>query len=47
MKTGEPIVFVVDDDPSMREALADLIASVGLSVSAFTSAQEFLEKQKT
>jgi FixJ family two-component response regulator len=23
--TGDPIVFVVDDDPSMREALADLI----------------------
>jgi len=46
MKTGEPIVFVVDDDPSMREALADLIASVGLSVSAFTSAQEFLESRR-
>ena len=43
MKTGDPIVFVVDDDPSMREALADLIASVGLSVGAFKSAPEFLE----
>ena len=43
MKTGDPIVFVVDDDPSMREALADLIASVGLSVVAFKSAPEFLE----
>ena len=43
MKTGDPIVFVVDDDPSMREALADLIASVGLSVGAFKSALEFLE----
>ena len=43
MKTGDPIVFVVDDDPSMREALADLIASVGLSVEAFKSASEFLE----
>ena len=43
MKTGDPIVFVVDDDPSMREALADLIASVGLSVEAFKSAPEFLE----
>jgi FixJ family two-component response regulator len=46
MKTGEPIVFVVDDDPSMREALADLIASVGLSVSAFKSAREFLESRR-
>ena len=44
MKTGDPIVFVVDDDPSMREALADLIASVGLSVEAFKSAPEFLER---
>src|SRR6201984_2284925 len=46
MKTGEPIVFVVDDDPSVRETLADLIASVGLSVSAFKSAREFLESRR-
>jgi FixJ family two-component response regulator len=46
MKTAEPIVFVVDDDPAMREALADLIASVGLSVSAFKSAREFLESRR-
>ena len=46
MKTGEPIVFVVDDDPSVRETLADLIASVGLSVLAFKSAQEFLESRR-
>jgi len=46
MKTGDPIVFVVDDDPSMREGLADLIASVGLSVEAFKSAPEFLERTR-
>jgi FixJ family two-component response regulator len=46
MKTGDPIVFVVDDDSSMREALADLIASVGLSVEAFKSAPEFLERRR-
>jgi len=46
MKTGEPIVFVVDDDPSVRETLADLIASVGLSVLAFRSAREFLESRR-
>ena len=46
MKTGEPIVFVVDDDPSVRETLADLIASVGLSVSAFKSAREFLDGRR-
>ena len=42
----QPTVFVVDDDPSMREALADLIASVGLSVEAFKSAPEFLERNR-
>lgn len=46
MKTGDPIVFVVDDDSSMREALADLIASVRLSVEAFKSAPEFLERRR-
>src|SRR5215472_10412570 len=46
MKTGDPIVFVVDDDSSMREALTDLITSVGLSVEAFKSAREFLEKRR-
>ena len=30
MADERPIVFVVDDDPSMREAVQDLIASVGL-----------------
>jgi FixJ family two-component response regulator len=46
MKTGDPIVFVVDDDSSMREALVDLIASVGLSVEAFKSAGEFLAHRR-
>ena len=46
MKTGDPIVFVVDDDSSMREALTDLIASVGLLVEAFKSAREFLEHRR-
>jgi FixJ family two-component response regulator len=47
MKTGDPIVFVIDDDPSMREALADLIASVGLlSVESFKSAPEFLARRR-
>jgi FixJ family two-component response regulator len=46
MITGDPIVFVVDDDSSMREALVDLITSVGLSVEAFKCAQEFLDCRK-
>ena len=36
------MVFVIDDDESMREALKSLIRSVGLSVETFASAQEFL-----
>jgi FixJ family two-component response regulator len=46
MKTGDSIVFVVEDDSSMREALTDLIASVGLQVEAFKSAREFLEHRR-
>ena len=36
------VVFVIDDDPSMRGALANLIASVGLDVRPFASPREFL-----
>jgi FixJ family two-component response regulator len=36
------VVFVVDDDASIRESLKDLIQSVGLRVEVFASAQEFL-----
>ena len=43
-QAGErPIVFVVDDDPSMRKGLSNLIRSVDLRVEAFASAPEFLE----
>lgn len=37
-----PIVYVVDDDLSVREALSSLIRSVGLQVLTFASAKEFL-----
>jgi FixJ family two-component response regulator len=40
------IVFVVDDDASVREALKSLIRSVGLQVELFRSAQEFLQWTK-
>jgi FixJ family two-component response regulator len=40
--TAEPVVYVVDDDTSMREALSSLIRSVGLRAAVFSSAQEFL-----
>jgi FixJ family two-component response regulator len=38
----EPIVFVVDDDPSMRVALTNLFRSMDLRVEVFGSASEFL-----
>jgi len=41
----EPIVFVVDDDPSMRQALANLFRSVGLRAEVFGSARELLESE--
>jgi FixJ family two-component response regulator len=37
------VVFVIDDDPSMRAALEDLISSVGLQARLFASPQEFLQ----
>ncbi len=40
---SNPTVFVVDDDPAIRESLRWLIESVGLNVKIFTTAQEFLE----
>jgi FixJ family two-component response regulator len=39
-----PIVFVVDDDESVREALASLVRSAGLRVEVFASAQAFLTR---
>ncbi len=39
-----PTVFVVDDDPSVRQALASLIGSVDLRVECFASSGEFLRR---
>jgi FixJ family two-component response regulator len=38
----EPIVFAVDDDASMREALSRLFRSIGMRAQIFASAEEFL-----
>jgi len=46
MPQAEAIVFVVDDDPSMREALGSLIRSTGVKVETFASAQEFLTRAR-
>jgi FixJ family two-component response regulator len=41
----EPIVFVIDDDASMRRALTNLFQSVGLEVEVFGSAPELLQSK--
>jgi FixJ family two-component response regulator len=46
MKSGDPIVFIVDDDYRVREALCSLVESVGLRVAAFDSGVAFLEFEK-
>ena len=43
--TREPIVFVVEDDESVRRALTNLFQSVGLEVELFGSASEMLENK--
>lgn len=40
----EPCVFVVDDEPEIRGAIAMLVQSVGLEARAFGSATELLER---
>jgi len=42
MSAETPIVFVVDDDPSVRDSLRRLITSVGMTVEVFPTAQAFL-----
>jgi FixJ family two-component response regulator len=43
----EALVYVVDDDASVREALDSLIRSVGFRVEAFASVQDFLSRAPT
>jgi FixJ family two-component response regulator len=46
LTASPPLVFVVDDDPAIREAVTSLFASVGLRVETFESAQDFLEYRR-
>ena len=43
MKDIKPVVFIVDDDSSVRRSLERLIQSVGLTAKSYASAQEFLQ----
>ena len=44
--SGQPIVFVVDDDPLVRGSVSSLLRSVGLQTRVFGSASEFLQEKR-
>src|SRR5262245_39463152 len=46
MTADRQVVFVVDDDARLREALSSLLASAGVEVAVFASATEFLNADK-
>jgi FixJ family two-component response regulator len=45
--TAGATVFIIDDDASMRQAIQDLVESVGLRAEAFSSGREFLSSPRT
>ena len=45
MNEKNPLVCVIDDEPSIRDSLSNLLRSAGLNVQAFASAKEFLTSQ--
>jgi FixJ family two-component response regulator len=47
MGSDLPVVFVVDDDVSIREALRNLLRSVGLQVKTFDTAQQFMADERS
>jgi FixJ family two-component response regulator len=46
LSNAQPVVFIVDDDASLRGALSSLIRSIGLRVEAFASAPEFFAAKR-
>ena len=46
MNSEQSVVFIIDDDPSMRESLESLLRSIGHSAEAFGSTQEFLLSER-
>jgi FixJ family two-component response regulator len=48
MKAADlPTVFIIDDDRSMRQAVQDLVESVGLRAESFATGGEFLRRERT
>jgi FixJ family two-component response regulator len=46
MTEPQPIVFIIDDDISVREGISDLFRSVGIDVRTFASTQEFVNSKR-
>lgn len=44
--TEEPVVYIIDDDQSLREAIEDLLNSVGRQAQSFVSVQAFLDTER-
>ena len=47
MTEEQPVVFVIDDDGMVRDAVKDLLRSVGLRVESFGSAKDFLQSKRS
>ena len=45
MTAAGPVIFIVDDDPSVRKSLTRVMTSAGYAVQAFASAREFLTRE--
>jgi FixJ family two-component response regulator len=46
MREEQPVVFVIDDDASVRDGVVDLLRSVGLRAESFESTQQFLQSKR-
>jgi FixJ family two-component response regulator len=46
MTEAEPVVYVVDDDPSIRRSAARMFRAAGLNCQAFSSAAEFMKHRR-
>ncbi|UQA56966.1 response regulator transcription factor [Polyangium aurulentum] len=46
MSTRPPVVFIVDDDESVRDGIGRLLGSIGLAVEAFPTAEAFLDARR-
>lgn len=45
MNAGAPLIFLVDDDPSLRKSLTRVLTSSGYAVETFASARDFLARE--